>query len=132
MNRSNRKPAATADLSDDATVDGDLDFTAAGFFSDGTLYPMRIKVGDVEGVVYVRKLPVTDLRRFQLETASPDDNVRMVSGLNALVKSIRREDGSPHMTFEQAKKLKASAVAELMRVFVAVNMDKSDDDAGNA
>lgn len=112
---------------------GAIDFTDAGFYSDETLTPKRVKVGDHEGLVYVRKLPVIDLRRFQMETTHPDQKVRETAGLMALVKGIRREDGKPHLTFEQAKKLKGLAVAELMRVFVEVNADGAPDpeEAGN-
>lgn len=110
-----------------------LDFSDAGFYSDESLTPKRVKVGDHEGIVYVRKLPVIDLRRFQMETGHADQKVRETAGLMALVKGIRREDGGPHMTFEQAKKLKGVAVAELMRVFVEVNVEdgESAEEAGN-
>lgn len=109
-----------------------LDFGSMGFYSDETLYPEPIKVGAIEGIVHVRKLPVVELRRFQMETESPDQGVRERAGLSALVRSIRREDGTPHMTIEQAKKLKGEAVKELMRVFVKVNAPKEDADLGNA
>lgn len=108
------------------------DFTDAGFYADGTLTPKRIKVGKVEGLVYVKTLPVVELRRFQFETQHPDQKVREAAGLGALVRAIRKEDGSAHMTMDQAKKLKARAVEEMLRVFVEVNADKLDaEEAGN-
>ena len=106
-----------------------FDFADAGLYSSDELFPRDIKVGDVEGKVYVKKLPAVELRRFQMETENPDPKVRETAGFRALSLAIRKEDGSAHMTIEQAKKLKGEAVAELMRVFVDVN--RKPDDLGN-
>lgn len=108
------------------------DFADSGFYADGTLTPKAITVGKVKGLVYVKTLPVVELRRFQFETQHPDQKVREAAGLGALVRAIRKEDGSAHMTMDQAKKLKARAVEEMLRVFVEVNADKLDaEEAGN-
>jgi hypothetical protein len=108
-----------------------FNFSDAGLYATDSLTPMEIHVGDVAGIVHVKRLPVTELRRFHWETQSDDPKVRETAGLSALVRAIRKEDGAPHMTFEQAKKLRGPAVAELMRVFVAVNAEKVDGDLGN-
>lgn len=105
----------------------DFDFADAGLYSSDELFAREIKVGDVEGKVYVKKLPAVELRRFQIETDDPAQ--RLTAGFRALALAIRKEDGSAHMTIEQAKKLKGEAVAELMRVFVDVN--RKPDDLGN-
>lgn len=108
----------------------DFDFSTAGFYSGDELYPREIKVGDFSDTVHVRKLPAIELRRFQMETDNADPKIRETAGFRALALSIRKEDGSAHMSIEQAKKLKGEAVAELMRVFVDVNR-KQDDELGN-
>lgn len=82
--------------------------------------------------VYVRRLPAVDLRKFQSETRSDDREEVATAGFNALVKSIRTEDGKPFATREQYVKMDAEAVSALLAVFTAVNVAKRDDDLGNA
>lgn len=81
--------------------------------------------------VFVRRLPVVDLRKFQFETHSADPEVVATAGFNALVKSIRQEDGKPFATFEQYRKMDGEAIGALMRVFSEVNTAKRDADLGN-
>jgi len=98
-------------------------------FSTNEVHPREIKIKGETGTVYVRKLPALDLRRFYEETRSDDMDVRLNAGFRALSKAIRKEDGSPRMTFEEAQRLSLEATKELTRVFMDVN--KADDDPGN-
>jgi hypothetical protein len=109
----------------------EFDLSSAGFYSSNELHAKEVKLGDETGVVFVRKLPALDLRRWGEEMKDPEMEVRINAGFRILAKSIRREDGKPHMTFEQAQKLKPEAVAELMRVFVDVNKLPPPEEAGN-
>lgn len=77
--------------------------------------------------VYVRRLPAVDLRKFHAESRSEDRDEVATAGFNALVKSIRNEDGSPFASFEQYRKMDAEAVAALMKVFSEVNASKRED-----
>lgn len=100
-------------------------------FATNEVVEKEITIKGEKGSVFVRKLPAIELRRFHEETMSDDMDVRLNAGFRVLAKAIRREDGTPRMTFDQAKTLSAEAVKELMRVFVDVNKPSSTEDAGN-
>lgn len=112
------------------------DFNFADLYSTDVLIPKETKFRMPDGstettTVYVKRLPAVELRRFQYETVSDDENVRLHSGFRALSMSIRKEDGSIHFTKDAAAKLPAPAIKELMRVFTEVHTP-TDDDLGNS
>ena len=92
------------------------------------LHHKEVTIGDQTESVWVRKMPMADIKQFVEEHASPDIQVRLTAGLRTLCKSLRNEDDSPIMTFEQAKLLPADAIKELVRVFSEVNtVDEKND-----
>jgi hypothetical protein len=110
----------------------DLDFNTVGIFaSDDDLHAKEVTLGGEKHVVYVRKLPAFELRRYHEESTSEDIEVRLQAGFRILAKCIRREDGKAHMTLESAKRLKPAPVREFMRVFVEVNAKPDAEESGN-
>ena len=111
----------------------ELDLTAAGAFaSDDDLHAREVTLGGEKHMVYVRRLPAMELRRFYEESQSSEIEVRLNAGFRVVAKVIRKENGAPHMTAEAAKKLKAAPMRELMRVFLDVNKLPDEEELGNA
>lgn len=106
------------------------DFDLSKLYSTNELHPKEVKACGQTFTVYVRRIPALDLRRFVAETQSEDREERAAAGFNALVKSIRREDGNAFATLEQYKKMDAEAIKALMQAFEDVNRQR--EDAGNA
>lgn len=106
------------------------DFDLSKLYSTNELHPKEVTACGQTFTVYVRRIPAVDLRRFVAETQSEDRDERAAAGFQALVKSIRREDGNAFATLEQYKKMDAEAIKALMAVFEEVNRQR--DELGNA
>jgi len=110
----------------------ELDLNTAGAFaSDDDLHAREVSLGGEKHVVYVRRLPAMELRRFYEESQSTELEVRLNAGFRIVSKSIRKESGGPHVTADAAKKLKAGPMRELMRVFLDVNKLPDEEELGN-
>lgn len=107
------------------------EFDFSKLLSTTDLHMKDIEACGMNFQVYVRRLPAVDLRKFHAETRSDDREEASTAGFNALVKSIRMEDGKPFATFEQYKKMDAEAISALLKAFTEVNTAKRDDDLGN-
>lgn len=108
------------------------EFDFSKLMSSNELHPKEITTCGMTFTVYIRRLPAVDLRKFQSETRSDDREEVATAGFNALVKSIRDEDGRPFATREQYMKMDAEAISALLKVFTEVNVAKRDEDLGNA
>lgn len=108
------------------------EFDFSKLMSSNELHPKEVTACGMTFTVHVRRLPAVDLRKFQSETRSDDREEVATAGFNALVKSIRDEDGKPFCTREQYMKMDAEAISALLKVFTEVNVAKRDEDLGNA
>lgn len=102
------------------------EFDLSKLYSTNELHAKEVSACGHKFTVYVRRLPAVDLRKLVAETQSDDREERATAGFNALVKSIRNEDGTAFATFEQYKKLDAEAIKALMAVFEEVNKQRED------
>ena len=110
----------------------DFDFESAPIYSGNDVTEQFIKIGEIEGTVYVRKLTAIDLRRFYEEVNSADENRRVNAGFGTLIKAIRNADGSQALTLDKLKNMTGEGVTALMKAFTNVNTPKKEDaDAGN-
>lgn len=108
------------------------EFDISKLYSSNELHRREVTACGCTFDVYVRRLPAIDLRKFQAEVQAEDREERATAGFNALVKAIRKEDGSAFATFEQYKKMDGEAITALMNAFTEVNKAKRDEDVGNA
>lgn len=78
--------------------------------------------------VFVRRLPVADLRKFAMEIASADPDQRSTAGFAMLAKALRNEDGTAFVSAEQLRKIDPEAIGALLSACVEVNKVKPDED----
>ena len=71
-----------------------------------------------------KEVPATVYRKFLLAEQSEDDDVRASSLAQLIAASMCEADGSPAMTFKQAKQLKAGVSGSLVNAVLEVNGQK--------
>jgi hypothetical protein len=110
----------------------ELDLNKAGAFaSNDDLHAREVILGGETHTVFVRQLPAISLSRFSEESRSEDLETRLNAAFQIVSKAIRKEDGSPHMTFENAKRLKSGPMREFLRVLLDVNKQADSEALGN-
>lgn len=109
-----------------------MSFDRSKLFSTSALTEKQVKACGQAFTVHVRRLPAVDLRRYHAELLSPEIEVRMRAGFDALHKSIRNADGSAFATAAEYSTMDAEAIKALTTAFSEVNAQRSDDDLGNA
>ncbi len=108
------------------------DFEISKLYSTKELTRKDIHACGMDFDVYIKRLPALDLRQFQIESISEDDQVRARAGFAALTKAIRTEDNKPFAKPSDYEKMDAEALSALLRAFTDVNAARPDDELGNA
>ena len=106
------------------------DFNLTQLFSTKASERRTIEACGMTFDVWVRRLPAVDVRKYVYEQSADDMGVRVEAGFDALVKSIRKEDGTAFATREDYKKMDSEAVGALIKVFTEVN-SKKPEEVGN-
>jgi hypothetical protein len=92
------------------------------FFVSEQVHERKVTLADgSEHVLYFKEVPATVYRKFLHAEQSEDEDVRASSLAKLISASMCEEDGSPAMTFEQAKQLKAGVSGALMDAVLEVN-----------
>lgn len=97
------------------------------FFVSADVHERKVTLPDgKEHTLYFKELPAVEFRRFALAEQSESEDVRASSIAKLLSASVCEADGKPAITFEQALKLKASAMTEIFNALLDVNGQKKD------
>jgi len=97
----------------------------AAFFVSEQVHERKVTLADgSEHVVFFKEVPATVYRKFLLAEQSEDDDVRASSLAQLIAASMCEADGSPAMTFKQAKQLKAGVSGSLVNAVLEVNGQK--------
>lgn len=94
----------------------DFDFDTAGFLVTDTLIPKTIEVDGKTRTVYVKRISAAEALKFHERQSSENIDDRLNAHRDLLVLTVRKADGSPHLTPEKAAKLDMEPYTELMRV----------------
>ena len=112
-----------------------MDISELSLFASDDLTAKTVTLYDngdpVEGVVYIRILPSTDIDRFALESKDPSMDIRVQSVPRLISKAVRKADGKAHFSVEQAGKLTNANRTALLKAVTEVNKVPDEDDLGN-
>jgi hypothetical protein len=96
-----------------------------GFFVSSEVHERTVKLSDgSEHVLHFRELPVTEFRRFQMAERSDDEEVRIGSQARLIAAGLCEPDGSPSMTYDEARQLKPAVASALVVALMDVNRPK--------
>lgn len=106
----------------------------AEFFASDEVRVRDVKLSDGSvHQIHFKELTGLDFRRWHEDSRSEDPKVRHLSMANLLVLGVVNEDGTQGLTLDQAKKLKAGAMASIFEALLDVNgaSSKAQDKLGN-
>ena len=112
-----------------------MDISELSLFASDDLTAKTVTLYDngdpVEGVVYIRILPSTDIDRFALESKDPSMDIRVQAVPRLLSKAVRKADGKAHFSVDQAGKLTNANRTALLKVVTDVNKVPDEAELGN-
>lgn len=104
------------------------------FFASEQLHLRDVELSDGSTYqIHFKELTGLDVRRWQDQQNSENDNVRREAIVNLLVLGVANEDGTPAFTLEQARTLKPNPMGALFAALLDVNgaTKKAQDKLGN-